>query len=94
MTDMSRRAFLKRASASVVAAPIAACVARPIPLSAPSASAIPDRLLAAIGIVESGRTDPVGGGVHPWPWSINAAGQDMVHYGESFFMSVQRRLAK
>ncbi len=43
MTEMSRRAFLKRASASAVAVPMAACVARPIPLSSPSASAIPDR---------------------------------------------------
>lgn len=47
-------------------------------LTAEKASTIPDRLLAAIGRVESGRTDPVGGGVHPWPWSINAAGRDMV----------------
>ena len=43
MTEMNRREFLKRASASVAAAPIAACVAHPIPVGSPSASAIPDR---------------------------------------------------
>lgn len=36
---------------------------------------IPDRLLAAIGQVESGRPDPLGGGVAPWPWTIDANGQ-------------------
>lgn len=35
---------------------------------------IPDRLMAAIGVVESGRKDPRTGEVGPWPWTINAEG--------------------
>jgi hypothetical protein len=35
---------------------------------------LPRHLLAAIGRVESGRSDPVTGEVHPWPWTINAQG--------------------
>jgi hypothetical protein len=38
-------------------------------------SGIPDRLLAAIGQVESGRRDAQTGTWHPWPWTINAEGQ-------------------
>ena len=37
--------------------------------------AIPSRLLAAIGRIESGRKDPVGGTLSPWPWTLNAEGQ-------------------
>jgi hypothetical protein len=36
---------------------------------------LPPRLLAAIGRVESGRRDPATGGLHPWPWTINAEGR-------------------
>lgn len=32
-------------------------------------------LLNAIGRVESGRADPQGGALTPWPWTINAEGQ-------------------
>jgi hypothetical protein len=39
MTDLNRRDFLKKASAVAMAAPIAACVARPIPVRSPNASA-------------------------------------------------------
>lgn len=60
--------------------------------TAEKASAIPDRLLAAIGIVESGRTDPAGGGVHPWPWSINAAGQDIVFASKQEAIATVRQL--
>jgi hypothetical protein len=35
---------------------------------------LPPGLLAAIGRVESGRTDPVEGAIRPWPWTINANG--------------------
>lgn len=41
---------------------------------AEQAHAIPARLLAAIGRVESGRPDS-SGVVVPWPWTINAEGQ-------------------
>jgi hypothetical protein len=42
--------------------------------AAEQAHAIPARLLAAIGRVESGRPDS-SGAVLPWPWTINAEGQ-------------------
>jgi hypothetical protein len=32
--------------------------------------------LAAIGRVESGRPDPAGGTVRPWPWTVNIGGVD------------------
>ena len=38
---------------------------------------IPDRLLAAIGRVESGRLDTRTGQWRPWPWTINAEGQGL-----------------
>ena len=38
------------------------------------ANHLPDRLLDAIAVVESGRRDPVSGAVYPWPWTINAEG--------------------
>jgi hypothetical protein len=38
-------------------------------------SGLPLHMLGAIGRVESGRADPQTGKVHPWPWTINAAGQ-------------------
>ncbi len=73
-----------------------ACSARPMPaasIPAPSAlcraailqaeqvTHVPDRLLDAIGVVESGRRDPVSGAVYPWPWTINAEG--IGHFYES-----------
>ncbi|MBO0710875.1 MAG: transglycosylase SLT domain-containing protein [Acetobacteraceae bacterium] len=41
----------------------------------------PDRLLSAIGLVESGRADPKTGTIRPWPWTINAEGN--AHYFDS-----------
>ena len=73
-----------------------ACSARPMPaasIPAPSAlcraailqaervTHVPDRLLDAIGMVESGRRDPVSGAVYAWPWTINAEG--VGHFYES-----------
>ncbi len=40
---------------------------------------LPPLLLGAIGVVESGRLDPVTGRVAPWPWSLNIAGVDHVY---------------
>jgi hypothetical protein len=42
--------------------------------AAERAQRTPARLLAAIARVESGRADPRGGAVQPWPWTINAEG--------------------
>ncbi len=67
----------------------------PVPASIPAASAlcrtailqaermgnVPERLMDAIAMVESGRRDPVSGAVYPWPWTINAEG--IGHWFES-----------
>ena len=42
MIEMNRRRFLKTSCAALAAWPAAACVARPIPVRSPYASAIPD----------------------------------------------------
>jgi Transglycosylase SLT domain len=43
---------------------------------------VPPRLLAAIGVTESGRREPADGSMHPWPWAANADGRP-------FFYSTQ-----
>ena len=40
---------------------------------------IPERLLSAIAVVESGRRDPGTGSVAPWPWTINVEGVGHVY---------------
>jgi hypothetical protein len=35
---------------------------------------LPPGLLRAIGVIESGRPDPLSGSTAPWPWTINANG--------------------
>lgn len=42
--------------------------------AAERALGIPDHLLRAVGVVESGRYDRKLGRAEPWPWTINAAG--------------------
>ena len=42
--------------------------------AAERASRLPPKLLGAIGLVESGRPDPVRRVVEPWPWTVNVAG--------------------
>ncbi len=36
---------------------------------------IPPGLMAAMGRIESGRRDPQSGAWHPWPWTVDAAGE-------------------
>ena len=55
-----------------IPAPSALC--RAAILAAERSTHVPDRLLEAIAVVESGRRDPVSGAVYPWPWTINAEG--------------------
>jgi hypothetical protein len=43
-------------------------------LGAEHAGKTPKGMLAAIGLVESGRPDPKSGAVRPWPWTIDANG--------------------
>ncbi|HEX2943320.1 MAG TPA: transglycosylase SLT domain-containing protein [Rhodopila sp.] len=39
---------------------------------------LPPRLLAAISLTETARTDPRSGRLRPWPWTINAEGQGQI----------------
>ena len=58
--------------AASIPAPSAMC--RAAILQAERTTHVPDRLLDAIAMVESGRRDPISGAVYPWPWTINAEG--------------------
>ena len=55
-----------------IPAPSALC--RSAILQAERTIHVPDRLLDAIAMVESGRKDPISSAVYPWPWTINAEG--------------------
>lgn len=63
---------LAPALAARLSAPAESC--RAAIAAAERAASIPAQLLAAIARVESGRYDPVGDRVAPWPWTINAEG--------------------
>lgn len=59
--------------------PVPARAAEPSPCTeaiqaAERLSGVPPALLHTIGVVESGRLDPVSGRVAPWPWTINVEG--------------------
>jgi soluble lytic murein transglycosylase-like protein len=49
--------------------------------NAEQAASLPANLLVSIGMVESGRADPLTGHVTPWPWTVNVDGAG--HYFES-----------
>ncbi len=51
---------------------------RPAIAAAEARHGVPPGLLQAIGIVESGRRDPISGVRQPWPWTINAEGEPHV----------------
>lgn len=50
-------------------------ICRPALIAAEVHHGIPAGLLQAIGVVESGRRDPLTGRAEPWPWTINADGE-------------------
>lgn len=56
---------------------------------------LPDGLLHAIGIVESGRPDPTQGRTTPWPWALDVAGQPVFpetqEQAEDTLSALQRR---
>jgi hypothetical protein len=55
-------------------------------------SGLPQALLEGIARVESGRPDPVTGRIHPWPWTINAAGQGSFFQTKAEAIAVTRQL--
>ncbi len=63
--------WTSKASPLQPATPFALC--RAAITAAERAARVPDRLMAAIGMVESGRRDAAGQ-TGPWPWTINAEG--------------------
>ncbi len=54
--------------------PVQSALCRAAIMQAERSGKVPDRLLDAIAVVESGKRDPVSGAVYPWPWTINAEG--------------------
>jgi len=42
--------------------------------AAEQVATLPPNMLVSIGMVESGRTDPLTGKISPWPWTVNADG--------------------
>ena len=67
-----RPAAARPQPAASIPAPSALC--RAAILQAERTGHLPDRLLDAIAVVESGKRDPVSGAVYAWPWTINAEG--------------------
>ncbi len=71
-TGLILHAAARPQPAASIPAPSALC--RAAILQAERAGHVPDRLLDAIAVVESGKRDPVSGAVYAWPWTINAEG--------------------
>jgi hypothetical protein len=55
-------------------------------VTAERAEHLPERMMGAIAVVETGRTDAASGALRPWPWTINAEGQGF------FFASKQQAI--
>jgi Transglycosylase SLT domain len=51
---------------------------------------IPNRFLAAIATIESGRVEPETGLAHPWPWTIHAAGTQHFYAGKAEAVAAAR----
>jgi len=82
--------FVSSAAAKGTLSPGAQC-AQAIQVAA-RGSGVPHALMAAIGIVETGRQDPSTGTWHPWPWSINAEGKGMLFGSKAEAIAAVRAL--
>jgi hypothetical protein len=78
------------AQAKVIQAPASSCE-QAIGEAARSTQ-VPSRLMAAIGLVETGRQDPISGAWHPWPWAINAEGAGAYFNSKSEAVAAVRTL--
>lgn len=67
-----------------VASPAQLCEAAIV--TAERAERLPERMLEAVAVVETGRPDAASGALRPWPWTINAEGQGF------FFASKQQAI--
>jgi hypothetical protein len=70
------------AIAAPMASPAQLCEAAIV--TAERAEGLPERMMDAIAVVETGRPDAASGTLRPWPWTINAEGQGF------FFASKQQ----
>ncbi len=85
---MSRRLLIGFIAWALLA-PAAAVASDPPPESActlagaaaEQQAALPANMLVSIGMVESGRADPLSGKIQPWPWTVNVDGAG--HYFDS-----------
>ena len=75
---------LPAVAAPPLASPSQLCEAAIV--TAERAERLPDRMMGAIAVVETGRPDPTSGTPRPWPWTINAEGQGF------FFASKQQAI--
>jgi soluble lytic murein transglycosylase-like protein len=75
---------LPASAAPPLASPSQLCEAAIV--TAERAERLPERMMGAIAVVETGRSDPVSGAARPWPWTINAEGQGF------FFTSKQQAI--
>jgi hypothetical protein len=55
-------------------------------VTAERAERLPERMMEAVAVVETGRLDAASGALRPWPWTINAEGQGF------FFASKQQAI--
>ncbi len=55
-------------------------------VTAERAERLPERMMGAVAVVETGRPDAASGALRPWPWTINAEGQGF------FFVSKQQAI--
>jgi hypothetical protein len=56
------------------------------------AQQLPPRLLDAIGLVETGRVDPLRHVAAPWPWSVNAQGEGRFYASKQAAMAAVAQL--
>ena len=56
------------------------------------AERLPERMMSAIAVVETGRTDAASGTLRPWPWTINADGQGFFFAGKQQAIEAVRAL--
>jgi hypothetical protein len=56
------------------------------------ANGVPNHLMAAVGLVEAGRQDPVSKVWRPWPWTINAEGKGLFFDSKSEAIAMARSL--
>ena len=73
-----------------VASPAQLCEAATV--TAERAERLPERMMGAIAVVETGRPDAATGAMRPWPWTINAEGQGFFFANKAQAIAAVQRL--